>query len=79
MTDKERQELATIGIELITGGITEDVIKQAVIDSYVSLRAKLSAEQLEYELLDTIAELYTLLAVREATIGAMAEVIDELE
>ena len=79
MSEIERQEIATVGIEIITGNITEDDVKEAIIESYLGRRSEVSAEKLEAEVIDALAGLYVLLAVREATIGAMAEVIDELE
>lgn len=79
MSEIERQEIATVGIEIITGNITEDDVKEAIIESYLERRSEVSAEKLEAEVIDALAGLYVLLAVREATIGAMAEVIDELE
>lgn len=75
----DREGLVDIGMGLITGKIDVEDIKQSVIDLYLELRKELSAEELEAELLNLIAEVFSLLAVREATIGAMAEVIDELE
>lgn len=79
MTDMERQDLAIIGMEIIEGNITEEDIKELVVESYLSLREQLTASELEADLIGAITNLYTTLAVREATIGAMSEVIDELE
>lgn len=79
MINTERQELAMIGMEIIEGNITKEDIKELVVESYLTIREQLTASELEADLIEAITDLYTTLTVREATIGAMAEVIDELE
>lgn len=79
MLTRERDELASIGIKVIAGEITKEDIKACAVESYLNRRSELTAEELEAEIVDAIAELFTLLTVREATICAMAETIDILE
>ena len=79
MNTEDRELLAELGMLIITEDLTEEDIKELVIEEYLELRERVSASQLESDLIDTIASLYSILAVREATISAMTEVIEELE
>lgn len=79
MNTEDREFLSELGMLLLTEELTEEDIRELVVEEYLELRERVSASKLESNLIDTIASLYSILAAREATLGALLEVIDTLE
>ena len=75
MSGKVRQDFATVGMEILTGGASEELVYSAVGET---LKAY-GVEDVAPEIQELIAIYHYNLAIREAMVGIMAETIEELE
>lgn len=75
MSEEVRQDFATIGMQILTGEVSEELVYSAIGETLKAC----GVEDVAPEIKELLAMYHYNLAIREAMIGIMAETIEELE
>ena len=75
MSEEVRQDFATIGMQILTGEVSEELVYSAIGETLKVF----GVEDVAPEIKELLAMYHYNLAIREAMVGIMAETIEELE